>query len=370
MKPLSILYYFLNNKRKIIPVCLSICLGVMFFYFLFLAGIQSDESGTGTYIKPFEYISIISSDENIPTNIVNKIKINKDIQRIVPMNQFPHINITRAVGNGSAGIMFVRVKDISYMMNSMNLKLIEGKLPTTKEEIILHKSIAANKKLKVGDTYSDNNEIQEKFKVVGIFSGSSILGFVPAEIKGESVENWLEDDLLVMPVLGKMDELNSFLDTLPSSKGLVIYTLSKAKEEVAVSNKNLRVVMYLLVFIVITVLCITLSNTSIMHFYQRRSEFGVLTAIGYTRWEIVKKVWLEAVLIGSISFLLGIALSMLCASAFNVLYWNPIGDSVHLWSLKGFLVTATIPLFVTIFSVKPILKLLKKEDLINVIEGI
>lgn len=369
MVPLSILYYFLNNKRKIIPVALSICLGVMFFYFLFLVGMQSDESGKATYIRPFECFSWIYSENSVPQNIIDGINANKNIARVIPMHQFPHTSITRALGNGSAGIMYVRKSDISYLMGIMGLKLVKGRMPSSGNEILLHWSVAANKKLVVGDTFKDDNEIQGKYKVTGIIKGKSILGFIPAEIKGAAAESRQWKNTILIPRQGRLEEMNRFIEKIVKDKGLYIETLERNKKDMEESNRNLHLVMYLLVSIVITVLCITLGNTSIMHFYQRRSEFGVLTAVGYTRRQIVWKIWLEAVFAGGVSYIIGIVLSMLCAVIINILFWHPIGENVPLFAPKGLLVTAAIPVFVTVFSVLPISKLLGKEDLINVIEG-
>ena len=370
MKPLSMFYYLVNNKRKLVPVILSISLSVMFFYFLFLAGTQSRESSASTYLNPLKAYSRITSNKGIPEELVDSLNAQTAIEKILPLHTFPHTNITRALGNGSAGIFFVRDNDIKYMMGLMNLKLTEGRLPEEKNEILLHWSIAANNKLKLGDIFKDTNEIQDNFKIVGILDGSSIVGFVPTVIQGNSIKDWLKEDLIVIPKKGKLTQLNKFLDALPNSEGLQFETLSNVSADIANSSKVLSVVMYILVIIVVAVLCITLGNTSSMYFYQRKNEFGVLSAIGYTRWEIGKRVLAESILAGVLGYISGVLLSLFCASAFNILLWNPMGESVPLYSSKGLLVTAIIPVFVVIASVGPILRLLKKKDLINIIEAV
>lgn len=369
MKPMSAIYYFINNIKKILPVGISICLGVMFFYFLFLAGRQATEFNYATHIKPNEYFSRISSSKGKPEDILQEINKNSTVEKIIPLKQFPHIQVSAALGNNSAGILFLRTEDISYLMEIMRLDLMDGDMPNNDNEIILHWRIAANKKLRIGDLFVDSNEIQNSFKVVGIFDGSSYVGFVPAKIEGSGLKDWAEKDLLLIPKEGELEQMNAFLSTLPTSESLTMDLLSQMKLDIQENSKIINSVMVLLMFIVIIVLCITLSNTSIMHFYQRKGEFGLLAVVGYSRWEIIRKLWLESIMTYASSFFFGIGFSIIWAQMSNILVWNPIGEGVPLWDMRGFLITASIPIFVIIFSTIPIIRLLHKKDMIQIIDG-
>lgn len=46
-----------------------------------------------------------------------------------------------------------------------------------------------------------------------------------------------------------------------------------------------------------------------------------------------------------------------------------MGENVSYWNAKGLLLTAAIPVMVTFFSVLPTIKLLRKKDMIQIIEG-
>lgn len=369
MKPLSVLYYLKSNIKHTLPVGLSITLGVMFFYFLFLAGAQANNLNYATHLNPYRYFSIITHNNNLPSELSQKIREDGTIERIIPFRAFPHIQVTAALGNNSAGILQLREADIKYLMERMGLTITEGRLPHTEQEVLLHWRVAANKKITIGDILVDNNELNNRLKVVGIFDGDCVLGFSPSDIEGSTIDDWGREDLLLLPVADNINLMNDHLLSLPGASGVNMELLSAIEKEVADSTKNLDTVMLLLVILVILVLCVTLSDTSILHFYLRKNEFGLLTVIGYTRWEIIKRLWLEEILTYGISFLTGILFSILLAFGLNVLIWNPMGENVSYWSTKGFFLTAAIPVIVTLFSVMPTVRLLRRKDMIQVIEG-
>ena len=369
MKPLSVLYYLKSNIKRALPVSLSISLGVMFFYFLFLAGAQAKNLGYAAHLNPYNYFSVITHNEDWSSEMITAMKEEPTIDRILPFQAYPYIQITAALGNNSAGILMIRQNDMEYLMKKMELKLTEGTLPRTEQEVLLHWRLAANRKVKIGDTLVDQNGLNARLKVVGIFDGDCVMGFSAAIINGSTLDDWNRKGLLLLPANDNIRLMNEQLLSLPGVSGVNVETLSNNEQDISDSTKNLDTAMLLLIIIVIIVLCITLSDTSIMHFYLRKNEFGLLTVIGYTRWEIIKRLWLEELLTYGISFLTGILLSILLAFGLNVLLWNPMGENVTYWNTKGFLLTASIPVIVTFFSVIPTIKLLRKKDMIQIIEG-
>jgi hypothetical protein len=105
MKPMSAIYYIINNIKKILPVGISICLGVMFFYFIFLAARQFTEFNYATKIKPSEYFSRISSNKGKPEDILQEINSNSTIEKIIPSTAD-----TAICGNCFSGITFSMVE--------------------------------------------------------------------------------------------------------------------------------------------------------------------------------------------------------------------------------------------------------------------
>ncbi len=368
MKPLSVFYYLKNNIKRALPVSLSISLGVMFFYFLFLAGAQAKNLGYAAHLNPYHYFSIITHNEDWPSEMITALKEESTIDRMIPFQAYPYIQITAALGNNSAGILMVRESDIDDLMKEMGLKLTGGVMPRTEQEVLLHWRLAANRKVKIGDTLVDRNGLNANLRVVGIFDGDCVMGFSAAIIHGSTLDDWNREGLLLLPANDNIDLMNTQLLSLPGASGIHLEMLSNNEEDISDSTKNLDTAMLLLIIIVITVLCITLSDTSMMHFYLRKNEFGLLTVIGYTRWEMIKRMWLEEILTYGISFLTGILLSILFAFGLNVLLWNPMGENVSYWNAKGFLLTAAIPVIVTFFSVAPTIRLLRKKDMIQMIE--
>jgi Predicted permease. len=125
----------------------------------------------------------------------------------------------------------------------------------------------------------------------------------------------------------------------------------------------------IILVIVIFVLTVTIGNINYIHFYDRSPEFSLLQAIGYEKKYIIGRIFVEMSIILFGGFIIGAALSLAGGYLFNLLYCYPIGTPVTIVSKGYFLITFTIPIFVTTFSLLPMLKFLNKMDCIQVLEG-
>lgn len=378
MKPLSAIKYIRNNAKKVVPICLSICLGVFLVYFLSMIVGEVVMTVQSSAYKPLESYSIIvpSDGNNIPQNVIDSLNSNDGIEVLLPtVYDMYGLHKTMIISSLGSSVMLLRDTDMDMMMNKVKVELIQGRKPQAgKYEIMIHSQLAKNKGLKIGDRVGSETDsidsLEGNFTITGIIDGPCLMSFGSYPTSTNITKNELyKYGMVIIPKPGKISEVNSFIEKL-SSHEILRLTLDEVepvmKKRLDMSNSTI----YLLETLVIIVLCISLGNINYINFYQRRKEFGVLSAMGYSKMKLYKKIWLEMTLISSAGYVLGILLSLLVGWMLNEALWLPKGQYMPLWNLKNILVIMLLPIFVTIISVLPAVKLFKRTDPILVIEGV
>lgn len=373
MKPLSSLTYVVNNKKKAMSTGLSICFGVFLIYFLSMIINQTNKVAEGTRGEPLKkYSYVMPAGRGLSQNIIKRIKDLEDTEKIIPA-RMANINQAILLGGTSADVLIIRSEDMKLMMNRSNVNLIEGRMPLNgTKEIILHKKTAASNGVKINDTIG--NDIlfplgkDDRYTVVGIIDGASIINFA-SMAEGNNKEAYLMlSGMIALPKQGKITELNSFLESL-STKDARIFDINTAFLQYQDGLKVINLLKPILEIMVIIVLCITLGNLNYINFYQRRKEFGVLTAIGYTKKQLYKKLLNEQISLAATSYIAGVLFSIFTAWILNVMVLATKGEELPLLDINSLALTLLIPVFVTIFSILPAIKAFRKMDCVAVIEG-
>lgn len=367
MKPLSCWNFYLNNKKKVIPLISSIAVGIFLLYFLYIIGtavINTAEAGEPEALKHFTIL--YPEEEAIATEVIAKIKENDNVEKIINVGT-ASTNIKFMGSSTSTRVLFIKYADLQELFNRLKLDIKEGRMAENKDEIIMHWRIASNKGYKVGDYIGkDVNEAEQlrgKYKLVGIYDGASQQSFV--SIMDEDFDGSVP---IVIAKKGRIREINSFIDKL-GYENMHVTSLERIE---AIYSKNMKIVYIGSAFIevlVILVLCITVGNTTYIHFYQRKREFGILRAMGYKRKEIVKKVIIEILNMIIIAFLLGILTAIFVGYILKTVYMDPSGLVVTLFHIKYFAFTSILPVFIFITSLIPTIKMVMSSDKIVVIEA-
>jgi putative ABC transport system permease protein len=261
------------------------------------------------------------------------------------------------------------------MMELMDLKLIKGNMPTEINDIILHKQVAVNKKLEINDfigrRISKQETLPEVYHIVGIIDGSSVVSFAPIDFYLDFYQlpyEYLYGGI-ILPKEGELDKMNQALDTLePSNYQIDTLTIQEAAAEENITKIGILVSAINIFIILIVSSCI--GFLCYIYFSQRRSEFGLLWALGYSRQQVINRAFAEVNGINLAGYIMGILISLLIGVILNYSYYIPSGDYLQIIDIRCFLGAACSPIFVTLFSLIPIWRMLKKLDPISIIDGI
>jgi putative ABC transport system permease protein len=334
--------------------------------------------GTGNHIavEPKKYYSsIMPKGEWLTESVIDEISRMEGVDRVLPC-AFDYTNINTGLGSNFATlILSLKNKDITYMMDLLGLKLVEGKLPAEGTDIVIHKQVATYKKLKVGDfigrEISKEESIQGIYKIVGIIDGKSVMSFARLE-QYMAVFHMSYDYIyggIILPKENSLDIMNASLDVLgPSDYQIDTLNNQLAWQEQYTTKINVLISVISTFIIMIVSSCI--GFLCYIYFNQRRNKFGLLWAIGYSRQQVINRAFAEINLINLSGYFFGILFSCLAGLLLDAVYFKPLGDPLCIVNLPAALGAACSPIFVTLFSLIPIWRMLKKLDPITIIEGI
>lgn len=377
MNPLSTFKYIKNNMGKTLPILISMMVSVLLIYFFSLVSKSTAEMTDFTSADFFSKYTIVSSNNEkpIPKGYLDKITTNNNVGHIIPLiSGSGYLQYTGAFGSMTIGVFNFYEKDISQIISTLNMKLIEGSLPrSNKNEIIIPKKYALQNKLKTGDyigsEVSSSYEIKGKFKISGITDGPVMLALI-SDNKGAIPRDTVIKHSILFSVKDIKDKnlINYLSENIPEN--VLISDYYSESKQIKQILDSMNALSYMLNMIIIIVLCISLGNLNYINFLNRKYEFGVLSAIGYKKSALYFKLWKENSTVCLLGYIGGILLSTLIAFILNLTVLYPNGKFVPLWSVSGAVIALFIPIFVSFLSLIAPIKELRKTDPLDVIGGV
>lgn len=369
MHPFSVWNYFLRNKKRIAVITVGIMLGVFLLYMLSITIGSMTLSFYRSTTEPKRCFSIIyGRGATLEKGTLENIRKMDFVDRAIPVvnNYIPMQMNVGGVNNTS--MLIAKPQDIQLFMNMLGLKLKPGgRLPTEGMlEVAIHEDIAKNIGIKVGDTIGSGagNEIYfpDVYQVVGLLEGQSLVSFGTLII--DDAEKY---SIALIPKQGRLAELNEYLASQESTR-IIISTYESEKQSIdrTVSNIDLLVTGISITVIIIVAACV--SFLSYIHFIQRGNEFALMRAIGFTRYEVIKRAFYELLLINAMATAAGFLLSFITCAVMNAVLYLPTGQHLSLIHIDSLLLSLCIPVFSSLFCIFPIWRRIKRTDPISILE--
>lgn len=328
---MKILYKFtlrnlLKNKKRTIVTIVGTVLAVML---LFVVGLVSSSIRDNEIRNTIEY----SGDHHV---MIDNPDMNDAVKKTLDNNsKIDHYLTIETVDTIIDEECETEYEVLSASFDySDNFVLIEGKLPTNNNEIIIDLDFAKWKNAQIGDTYS-NDEIV--YKVVGIYNESKFDHYV--HVSG----NMIHTDTFYTKSEGKYPEkyyvyFKDMKDTYNESYKIAeevgfdllqyplnrsdnryqnIYLNAKYLSWFGIGNKEYMRMIRTWIIVILSVLAIFSSlaiyNAFAISVSERKKTFGIFRSLGATKKNVFLSVLFEAFLIAIIAIPLGIILSILLA---------------------------------------------------------
>ncbi|MBN2015677.1 ABC transporter permease [Candidatus Dojkabacteria bacterium] len=388
LKPLSVLTYYLKNKRKILPIIAIIALSILG---ISVTAAISDSMWRTVYqslgfFNDYYTASISFSPDSelgieefkqLHKDLINEIE-GMDAKEYYIESDIRSIKITTIFGSNNALILFMDKNDHDKFLDEIDCKVVEGRLPENTSEVILEKSIMKNKDLKLGDKIGSKVDEDEwldgEYEVVGIIESNDkenenmlAVGYKNGE---KDEEMALISEYLIHPKDGQEEALNQQMHDLTEKyPDVEIETKQTLYKEIEEEFNSINQVLWAMNIVVILTITSSIALLNVIFFMQRANEFGLLAAVGYSKSFIIKRTLFES--FGSIIFgwLCGIAFSEVVYRIINAQVFDPKGiEGLTIINGNTLLFTVPVPVAVAIFSAGTVLWKLFKMDPISIIE--
>jgi ABC-type antimicrobial peptide transport system permease subunit len=366
LKSLSVWKYYQHNRRKVNVVFIITFLSVLLQYTILISVSSIINFDMGTFIqfsKSVAIIRLINVTQENRNRIIKLLTQQSAIAKIIP---FEGAEIPMSIGKGL--LVFLKKSEIKPLMQTLNLKLTQGRLPKPGSHgAVLHWRIAANKKLKIGAFFSEkisqDGLLTKKYQLTGILDGKLLIGLADLD---QYIQNYQlpkkKSPLLIVPQPGQLAVVKQYLGSLSQRN-------SKVELKNLDSESDISLIINIIHLLIMGIAAICSGFLFYLYFYQRRSEFGLLEALGHTRPMLVGRAFREILLLNLLGFCSALGIALVTGWTINRFFLLPQGLALVLWEPGYLIKLLSTPLFVSCCTLIPVWRLLKKVDPISIIEG-
>ena len=293
----------------------------------------------------------------------------------VRRDAYSNLDINLLAGNAQFDLYGVDQSGMERLLNLYGDRLVAGRLPRTNiNEIAISEEVARARNVtvggKVGNNIDELDRLPDSFTVTGILQGPTRIGVIPLEYM---TQHYLFErryqGLVVVPRAGEEQQVHDQMVRLIGNQPFRLFDWAYIKAKIDSLIANLDTINRFLIILVTIVLSLVVGLLNNLFFRQRMNEFGLLAAVGYSRWGLIMRVAWESLGVTAAAWLLGMGLGIAVLSWFNTIFIVPHGLLMNVfdWNL---LITHTlpIPLMVFVFGMGTVAWQLLRLDPISIIE--
>ncbi|MBE3091874.1 MAG: ABC transporter permease [Candidatus Atribacteria bacterium] len=270
---------------------------------------------------PYEAATRVLSGEAglkfIDEDIYKQIISDPDIDKITPL--LTQVVYDPEKSDGKGGFDSYSGIERSYMELKPNVQLKSGEWFSSDDanEVILgyDKAESIQKKLQktVGDKISIPGE-DTNLVIVGIFEKTASLEdgdfFLPLKTAQRIFE--IEGKLTSIGIkLKQIDRLSAFEERLYPIASIQVISMSQVKGTILNLVSSAKILIMSVAFIAIFVAIIGVINTILMSVFERTQEIGIMKAIGASKLDIFKLIWIETLIICTLGGFFGSIVAIL-----------------------------------------------------------
>lgn len=247
----------------------------------------------------------------IDEDIYKQIISDPDIDKITPL--LTQVVYDPEKSDGKGGFNSYSGIERSYMELKPNVKLKSGEWFSSDDanEVILGYNAAESIQKKLQKTVGDKISIPGKdtnLVIVGIFERTASLEdgdfFLPLKTTQRIFE--IEGKLTSIGIkLKQINRLSEFEDRLYPIASIQVISMSQVKGTILNLVNSAKILIMSVAFIAIFVAIIGVINTILMSVFERTQEIGIMKAIGASKLDIFKLIWIETLIICTLGGIFG-----------------------------------------------------------------
>lgn len=384
-KPLAASTFYKRHKRRAITL-----IGVMTAAIMMVSLLIFNFTVTGdaemASLNNWRQMSLVRSEVGpLDPGVAAQIRTYPAVERVIPTIMLRPLSMVIPPFSDATVYMFgVSEEDMAYLTELYDLELEEGHLPQPHtNEIIISQVTAQNRDLNVGGTigsydnpiYRDAPVLPTEMTISGIFARAaapedeSWLSFASLEfLDSHEAYSGFGRHLLVVPKAGQKASLDEWLENNVASDQTSAVTY---RQELARRQEDTRTAILTIAVVesvIAVVIALSLAVLNYIFVSQRRSEFGVLNALGWHRLRLVWRTVRETAFTTTTAWGFSVALCCIALLGLQVGVFAPLGLRFNFFNPTPWLSTLPIPIVVLVVTAGTIGRTLSRLDLVAVIE--
>src|SRR5947199_2793090 len=242
----------------------------------------------------------------------------------VKRDAYSNLDINLLAGNAQFDLYGLDQPGMAQLLSLYGDHVVVGRLPRADaNEIAISEEIARSRQVwiggKVGNDIDELDRLPDAVTVVGIIRGPTRIGVIPLDYM---TEHYLFErryqGLVVVPQAGHEQAVHDQLQKLVSDSAFRLFDWSYIKGKIDSLIANLDVINRFLILLVTIVLSLVVGLLNNLFFRQRMNEFGLLAAVGYSRWGLILRVVWESLGVTLASWLMGVGVGVAGLSWLNI----------------------------------------------------
>lgn len=373
--PLHPTTYLLRNAGKTIPLIAVILLAVMLVMGI-VSMINSIPFSIRTIYSYSQHVLGVTprGDPEMTPKIVAELqeKCPHPIERII-LCRASGAQVKSIVGKWPFVVLGMNRADMEFFLQKLRVEKVDGRLPEKGQpEVVISEPVARNLGLKLGDSLlsPDTQEMYspQPVKVVGIAQTTEWLMFNDFTYQQENHFPPIENVLVFGKDLETQERIDRWAyDEFRGERAQVL-----AYFQLEQNTQEMFSILYRILDVVIgtLVLVITFMMGMQMNIYQsqRLVEFGLLQAIGYTKRQLIRRVFMETAIVIVSGWLLGVGAALLLLNVVKRTLMDPRAFALNTLDQVSILYTVPIPIAITIVAILTVSRRFRKFDPVGVVE--
>ena len=295
--------------------------------------------------------------------------------QLVRRDAYSNLDINLLAGYAQFDLYGVDQSGMRQLLSLYGDRIVSGRLPRANaSEIVISEEVARSRGVwlggKVGNNVNELDQLPDAFTIVGIVRGPVRMGMIPLDYM---TQHYLFErryqGIVVVPQAGHEQAVHDQLQRLIGSSSFRLFDWPYIKAKIDSLITNLDAINRFLILLVTLVLSLVVGLLNNLFFRQRMNEFGLLAAIGYSRWNLIRRVALESLGVTLAAWAVGVGVAIAVLSWFNASFIVPHGLLMNVFDWNVLAVhTLPIPLMVFLFGMATVGWQLLRLDPISIIE--